>query len=240
MTTTPQTSTDPADTAHLRTGRRITVEEIALHLSGVSVLLRQLAYAAETVAEPVELEASIEEWRRTAERITGDAARFQRLTAITAGDVPLAVTFPNDGAAWGAAAADSDRRTYGGPTIVPTHQQLELLAGRAEAPANPFIARRHGDVETTTFPEAMAGVRFVESRAASARRAQERARAIDAEVLAIECTSPKCGAAEGGPCRTSTGRAAEVPHKVRLAEATRRVDERLDTLGPTITVNRHV
>ncbi|MFD9687378.1 hypothetical protein ACFWXO_16660 [Kitasatospora sp. NPDC059088] len=235
-----QTSADQTDTAHLRAGKFITLEEITGHLSAAGVLLLQLAYAAETVAEPVELEGLIEEWRRRAKQLAAEAALFQRLTAIAAGDVPMAATFPTDGAPWGAAAAHSDRTTYGGPAVVPTHAQLELLADRAKPGGNPFAAAFREDVEMTTFPAAMAGVRFVESRAASSRRAAERAAAIRAETLAIICGSPKCAAGEGDPCRTSTGRVSEQPHKVRLDEATARVDDRLGTLGPTIVVNRHV
>ncbi|WP_063353065.1 hypothetical protein [Streptomyces sp. MJM8645] len=233
QTTTPamQTSTDPADTAHLRAGKRITLEEITLHLSGAAVLLGQLAHAAETPEQPVELADLIEQLRHQAADLTTMATLAQRLTAITAGDVPLAATMP-DGAPWGAAARGEERReSYGGPAVVPTMRQLELLADRV-APRDPsapaWRRERFGrETVTTTFVEAMVGVTFVESKAARARRAAEREKSIQVELMVTECSSPKCRAAQGEHCRTSTGRISEQPHKSRLDEATATVDARL-------------
>ncbi|MFE2723940.1 hypothetical protein [Kitasatospora sp. NPDC059327] len=230
-TAAAQTSTDPADTAHLRAGRRVTLEEITLHLSGAAVLLAQLAHAAETPAQPVELADLIEQLRRQAAELTAGAALAQRLTAITAGDVPLAATLP-DGARWGAAARQEERReSYGGPAVVPTMRQLELLADRV-APSDPsapaWRRERFGQERAvTTFPAAMAGVVFVESRAARARRTAEREKAIRVELLLTDCSSPRCGAGRGEHCRTSTGRISEQPHKGRLDEARATVDARL-------------
>ncbi|MER8103268.1 hypothetical protein [Kitasatospora sp. NPDC094016] len=246
MTTTTsaqQSSTDPADTAHLRAGRRITLEEIAGHVSSAAVLLRQIAYAAETPDAPVELADLIEDLRRTAKTLDGDAATAQRLAAITAGDLPLATRF-DDGRAWGAAARQEENpapspNTYP-PAVVPTYKQLLLLAHRGRQVPDDHPMARWLRTETTTFPAGMDGVHFVESRAAAERRAVEREAAIRAEVLLVACDNSTCGQGEGQPCRTSTGRLTEQPHKGRLAEATRRVDERLDTLGPNIPVTRHV
>ncbi|MFE2911392.1 hypothetical protein [Kitasatospora indigofera] len=226
-----QSSTAPADTAHLRAAKRITLEEITLHLSGTAVLLAQLAHAAETPQQPVELADLIEQLRRQAAELTVGAALAQRLTAITAGDVPLARAMP-DGARWGAAARGEERReSFGGPAVVPTIRQLELLADRV-APGDPsapgWRRERFGrETETVTFPEAMAGVTFVESRAARARRAAERERAIQVELMVTECSSPKCRAGHGEHCRTSTGRVSEQPHKARLDEARATVDARI-------------
>ncbi|MFI8085991.1 hypothetical protein ACIF6L_35015 [Kitasatospora sp. NPDC086009] len=242
-TTAAQTSTDPADTAHLRAGRRITLEEIAGHMSSAAVLLRQLGRAAETPAVPVELADLIDTLNRSADEIAREAGTVQRLAAAADGDLPLAATF-DDGRRWGAAAREEVRDTTGRqaypPAVVPTYKQLIMLAQRGRTVPADHPMHRWSQVETTTFPEAMDGVHFVESKVAAGRRAAEREKAIRVEVLAIECGNDTCGQDAGAPCRTSTGRLTEQPHKARLAEATRRVDERLDTLGPTITVTRHV
>ncbi|MFJ2780209.1 hypothetical protein [Kitasatospora sp. NPDC087315] len=244
MTTTPtqQTSTDESDTAHLRAGRRITLEEITGHISSAAVLLNQVAYAAETPDVPVELADLIEDLRRTAESLSKEAGTVQRLAAAVAGDIPLAATF-DDGRGWGAAARSETRpagpRDYP-PAVIPTYKQLLHLANRGRpVPADHPMARWLR-TETTTFPEAMEGVYFVESKVAAARRAVERTAAIADEVLTILCPRVECGADNGNPCRTSTGRTSEQPHKPRLDEATRRVDERLDTLGPNAAGARHV
>ncbi|WP_030237442.1 hypothetical protein [Streptomyces sp. NRRL S-350] len=226
-----QTSTDPADTAHLRAGKRITLEEITLHLSGAGVLLAQLARAAETPDQPVELADLIDPLNRCAAELAAFAKMAGHLTAIVAGDVPLALAMP-DGARWGAAARGEERReSYGGPAVVPTIRQLEMLADRVAAhdPGAPaWRQSRFGqETETIRFPEAMAGVTFVESKAARARRAAEREQAIRAEVLETVCSSPQCGAEKGDHCRTSTGRISEQPHKGRLDEARATVDARL-------------
>ncbi|MEV4560037.1 hypothetical protein AB0K51_24020 [Kitasatospora sp. NPDC049285] len=226
-----QTSTDPADTAHLRAGKRITLEEITLHLSGAGVLLAQLARAAETPDQPVELADLIDPLNRHAKELAAFAKMARHLTAIVAGDVPLAATMP-DGARWGAAARGEERReSFGGPAVVPTIRQLEMLADRVAAhdPDAPGWRQDRFGQETKriTFPEAMLGVTFVESKAARARRAAERERAIRQEVLETACPSPKCGAERGDHCRTSTGRISEQPHKGRLDEATASVDARL-------------
>ncbi|MGA5822146.1 zinc finger domain-containing protein [Kitasatospora sp. NPDC094028] len=244
MTTTPsvQTSTDPADTAHLRAGRRITLEEITGHVSSAAVLLRQVAYAAETPDVPVELADFIEELRRTADALAKNADTAQHLAAITAGELPLATTF-EDKRTWGAAARDEEPSTAPGsypPAVVPTYKQLLLLARRGRPIPDDHPMARWLRTETTTFPEAMDGVHFVESKVAAERRAVERLAEIQAEVLLVECDTVTCAQGEGQPCRTSTGRLTEQPHKGRLNRATLRVDERLDTLGSTVTVTRHV
>ncbi|MFJ1756548.1 hypothetical protein [Kitasatospora sp. NPDC088134] len=226
-----QATAVPADTAHLRTGKHITLEEITLHLSGAGVLLAQLARAAETPAQPVELADMIDQLNRHANELAAFAKTAQYLTAIVAGDVPLAAVMP-DGARWGAAARGGERReSYGGPTVVPTIRQLEMLADLVaahdpDAPA--WRQSRFGrETEATTFPEAMHGVVFVESKAARPRRAAEREQAIRQEVLQTVCPSPKCRAERNDHCRTSTGRISEQPHKGRLDEATATIDARL-------------
>ncbi|NBE53971.1 zinc finger domain-containing protein [Streptomyces boluensis] len=201
-TTTTQVSIEETDTAHLRAGAQITMEEIGVHLSGVVVLLRQLARAAE------------------------HARTFARLAAIVDGDVPVAAAFPG-GDPWGAAARGQDRETYGGPAVVPTVRQLLWLAYNAAH----FSPERRDDIEHTTYAEAMNGIshRGWESKAAQARRRSERDAEVRREVLRILCE--RCGATDGEHCRTTTGRVSEQAHKGRQREAEANVDARLGYLG---------
>lgn len=219
-----QTAPAAADTAHLRAGERITVEEAGLHASAFSVLLRQLARALETPAVAVEFKDAIGQLERTGESLADLAALLHRIDRIVEHDVPLAVTFPHSADPWGAAAVGTTRTSHGGAAVIPTPYQLGLLADQAE---------KYGANPTTTFREAMAGIAPRESRAAAARRAAEREAAITAETLRVTCTTASCGAGDGEHCRTTTGRIAALPHQARLKTATQRVDERLATQEPT-------
>ncbi|MEZ7005038.1 hypothetical protein [Streptomyces sp. AD55] len=210
------------DTSHLREGDRITLDELAAHLSAVELRMRQLARAAEEPDTPVELEPTITSLRNLAGQTRELAERTADLTRIVEGDVPLSVGLGMQRDPWGAAALDVDREDYGGPAIIPTQWQLLRLATDA------------GRGETTTYPEAMAGVpRSIllswESKAAADRRVRERAAAVQKEVLRIECT--KCKAERGARCQTSSGWDAEQPHVGRLREARARVDARLGVVG---------
>lgn len=222
-TTTYETPAE-TDTAGLMAGRQITLDELGAELSAIELRLRQLARAAEIPATPVELEPTIDALRSDAARIREAADRMRFLARIVVGDVPLAKTFKDGGDPWGGAARDSDRQDYGGPAIIPTQWQLLRLARDAEQ------AEARG-VETTTYPEAMAGVGIGwESKAASVRRRLERNAAVAKEVLLTPCKT--CEADSGKQCRTKKGWAAEQPHIGRQREAEAVVDARLGYLGP--------
>jgi len=239
MTTHAQTSTHESDTAHLRAGRRITFEEAALHLSGVAVLLRQLAYALETPDTAVETADEIDALRRTATEISGRSDTLMHLAAIVEGEVKVAAVFPNNGDPWGAAARSTDRQDYGGPAVIPTVRQLLWLATVASQTEHD---QEHGvrgplpstaEAALTTYPQAMNGINHAmwESKAAQARRRSERNAEVFREVLRITCQ--RCAAGDGEHCRTSTGRISEKFHKQRQAEAEANVDARLNYLGDT-------
>ncbi|MCX5286237.1 hypothetical protein [Streptomyces sp. NBC_00198] len=215
---------DAAETSisHLSAGPRITVDELAVHCSAAAVWLSQLARAAETPDTPVELADDIEAMRREASTLRDRAKRLHSVARIIEGDVPLATGFQR-GDGWGAAALDTDRDDYGGPAVIPTANQLLLLADSA----------RYSDT-TVTYPSGMAGVpnsllKSWESKTAQQRRAAERAAAIAKEVLRIACE--RCGATEGEHCRTNTGRAAEQAHTSRQRDAEANVDVRIGWIG---------
>lgn len=210
------------DTAHLSAGARITLDELAVHLSAVDVRIRQLARAAEDPATPVELEPTIDSLRSLAGQVKELGTRMAHLAQIVEGSVPLAAQLGVQRDPWGAAALDTDREDYGGPAVIPTQWQLIRLAQDA------------GRADDTTYPAAMAGVpRSIllswESKAATARRRRERDAAVRAETLLIECG--RCQAASGEQCRTSSGWTAEQAHTGRQREAEARVDARLGYVG---------
>lgn len=216
-----------ADTAHLRDGDAITLDELAAHLSAIELRLRQLARAAEVPATPAELEPTIDSLRSSASTVRELGTRMGLLARIVDGDVPLATSFPG-GDPWGAAALKVDREDFGGPAVIPTQWQLLKLAGDGQRDAE---AGR----ETTTYPKAMADVprsvlKSWESKAASARRERDRNAAVQKEVLLVACD--RCGAGDGEACRTSSGWQAERAHTARQREAEARVDARLGYLGP--------
>ncbi|WP_181399512.1 MULTISPECIES: hypothetical protein [Streptomyces] len=97
--------------------------DAATKLSAVELRLRQLAWAAEVPATPVELAAVINSLRSTASTVREHVDRMGLLARILDGDVPLATIFPT-GDPWGVAARASERIDFGGPAIVPTVWQL--------------------------------------------------------------------------------------------------------------------
>ncbi|MEU6340270.1 hypothetical protein ABZ883_04875 [Streptomyces sp. NPDC046977] len=211
------------ETAHLHNGPRITIDELAVHLSAVVLRLRELALAAEDPATPVELEATIEALMTSAKGVNEHAQRMAHLARIVDGDVPLSRRFRNSNDPWGAAALNTDREDFGGPAVIPTQWQLLTLAN-VEFDPEP----------KTTYPEAMEGVpRSVlaswESKSTRARRQRERDAAVATEVLAIPCE--RCEAQPGSRCKTKTGWEAEQAHAGRQREAEARVDTRLGYLG---------
>ncbi|WP_206325882.1 MULTISPECIES: hypothetical protein [unclassified Streptomyces] len=118
------------------------------------------------------------------------------------------------------AARGTDRPGFGGPAIVPTVWQLLKLAQDGKRPGG----------ETTTYPEAMAGLGIGwESKAASARRRRERDAAVAREVLTLTCE--KCGATDGEQCKTKSGWATDKAHVGRQRQAEGNVDVRLGYLG---------
>ncbi|MFJ6540531.1 hypothetical protein ACIQMP_07785 [Streptomyces sp. NPDC091385] len=214
-----------AQHADLHDGKRITLEELETHLSAVDLRLRQLARAAETPETPVELERLIESMRTAAGQVRRLATDVGQLAAIIDGRTVLSKTF-SSGDGWGSAAVGTDRETFGGPAIIPTEPQLQLLADQA---------KWKDEDGQTTYREAMAGVpRSLllswESKAAGARREREREAAVRKEVLKLGCE--RCGSGVGQRCKAKSGWEAEQPHAARLKEARARVDERLGYLGP--------
>ncbi|MET8696909.1 hypothetical protein ABZV65_30715 [Streptomyces bauhiniae] len=214
-----------ADTSDLRAGKRITITEAAVELAAIELRLRQLARALETPETSVELDSLIESLRGYAGNHRAQAERMARLARIVDGDIPLAKRFPHRTETWGAAARGIDREDFGGPAIIPTENQLDLLAREGARLV------KNGE-ETTTFPEAMKGVGLGwESRAASARRQRERDAEVQKEVLRTRCETPTCQAGDGEQCRTKHGRVSEQPHTGRLRQAEATVDARLGYLG---------
>lgn len=221
---------DPAHTAHLRAGRRITAEEIALHVSAAAVLLLQVARAAETPAEAVEYAGVIEQLNETGRRLAEHGEKLSKVADITADRVPLAVDFGGYRCdPWGLDAVASDRQDYGGPATIPSVDQLLLLADLASGARKDF---RDEPVPTRTWSQGMdqvPGRAAFESRAAFRRREAERNAAVAARTLELPCE--RCDAGPGQHCTTTTGRTAEQPHRNRAAEAARQVDDELNTLG---------
>ncbi|MFI8265317.1 hypothetical protein [Streptomyces sp. NPDC085665] len=210
------------DTADLRAGKDITLDEIATELGAIELRLRQLARAAETPATPVEIADAIDSLRSSASSVRELRDRMGFLSRIVEGDVPLATAFPT-GDPWGVAARGTDRTDFGGPATIPTMWQLIRLAQDGKRVAA-------GGRETTTYPKAMNGIGIGwESKAASARRRRERDAAVAVEVLRIACE--KCGASDGQQCRTAKGWASEKPHVGRQREAEGTVDAALGYLG---------
>ncbi|MFG2162789.1 hypothetical protein [Streptomyces olivaceus] len=217
--TTAETAAE-ADVAHLMTGKQITLDELAVEAAAMSLRLRQLARAAETPATPVELEPIIESLRHQSRQLGEIEEQLAALARIVEGDVPLAKTFMGSKDPWGAAARGSDREDYGGPAVVPTGRQLLHLA---------HAVKLSPDMETTTYPEAMGGMRVIwESKAAQARRRRERDAAVAVEVLTLKCETCEVSS---GHCVTKNGRISERPHAKRQREAEATVDARLGFLG---------
>ncbi|CAM5593713.1 zinc finger domain-containing protein [Streptomyces abikoensis] len=215
-----------ADTSHLMASQRITVDELAVHLSAIDLRLRQLARAAELPATPVELADTIDSLRGTASTVRELGERMTTLARIMDGDIPLRPHLPQ-GDPWGTAALGTDREDFGGPAVIPTQWQLLRLATEGQRDAE-------SGRETTTYPKGMEGVpRSVllswESKAAAARRRRERDAAVTREVLLITCE--RCGAGSGEHCTTAKGWQADQAHVARQREAELRVDERLGYLG---------
>lgn len=224
MTRTDAYETDAeTDLSDVISGKRITMDELAVGLGGADLWVRKLALAAEAPDTPVELSDTIKEMRQLATRIREIGENIAFLSRIVEGDVPLAKKFER-GDPWGAPARDTDRADFGGPAIIPTQWQLWRLAKDAQ------IAGARGEAETTTYPEAMKGVGLGwESKEAQLRRRRERDAAVDREVLLILCES--CAAGEGKQCRTKNGRVSDRPHVVRQRQAEATVDARLGYLG---------
>lgn len=202
-----QESTNPAATAHLRTGERITLDELVVQLSAVGVWLRQLARAAETPAVPVELADWIQSWESTARSLDQYADQVRTVAESVEGDAPLATAFLG-GKPWGIEAVGQPRDEFGPAPVVLTVNQVWHLRQQAQM---------HPDQPTVTYREHIGPVEGFESKHAAGRRAAERAAALREATLATAC--PRCQAAAGASCRTNTGRLSEQFHKPRTAAA---------------------
>jgi hypothetical protein len=218
--TRSQTSTDPADAGHLYVGDRITLEELATHLSAAAVWLHQLAVAAERPAVPVELEQICDELARTAAQLTRTAETVAEVDGIVTDERPLARGFGSE--PWGFAAhgADPDRKQYGKrlSTVLTPHQICSLA--RLDTPwradqAEPGVAYLDG-------LDGLPGLERWESQRGAKRRAAEREARIRTQTRQEPCTS--CGAEPGRACQTRTGRLAEIDHQPRRQAAVATVD----------------
>lgn len=218
-----QTSTEPTDTAHLHAGERITLEELAVHLSAAAVWLRQLAIAAERPSIPVELDEVCGELDRKASDLARTAEQIAEVDAIITDEKLLARKFGSE--PWGFAAhgLDPDRTTYRKRlSTVLTHHQIVALA-RPDSPwradqAEPGVAYLDG-------LDGLPGLDRFESQRGARRRAQEREQRILEQTRQLLC--PSCGAEPDRDCRTKTGRVAELSHQPRRQAAVAVVDEQL-------------
>ncbi|GAA4339640.1 hypothetical protein GCM10023086_74780 [Streptomyces venetus] len=203
MTRRDITQTDPAaDLSDVQSGKRITLDELAVSLSAARLMLRKLARAAETPDTPVELSDTIKGLGRLADDVGREADHAAFLARVVVGDVPLAKTFKGEDP-WGTAARGTDREDFGGPAIIPTQRQLIHLAQQAKW----ALAHEGDEADTTTYPEAMEGVGLgFESKEAQARRRRERDALVAREARLIPCE--RCAAGEGELCRTNNGRVA--------------------------------
>ncbi|WP_433259405.1 hypothetical protein ACQPYK_50150 (plasmid) [Streptosporangium sp. CA-135522] len=210
-----QTSTDPARTEHLRCGKRITLDELAVHLDAARVWLRQLALAAETPAVPIELGANIcDRLDAMADELGRLGQDVARADAVISQWQPLRPYLPN-WEPWGARAHGSDRQQWGKrlSTVLSLHQVLALvsedLPWRDEEPGIAYLDGLNG----------IPGLEEWESPRAA------RAAAIQAQARQEVCAT--CQAIAGTHCRTKNGHIAETYHKPRITLATRVVDDGL-------------
>lgn len=216
-----QTSTHPTDTAHLHNGERITLEELAVHLSATAVLLRQLAIATERPAVPVELDELCGDLDRIADDLARKAETIAEVEAIIADEKPLARRFGSE--PWGFAAygLDPERTIYRKRlSTVLTHHQITALA-RPDSPwradqAEPGISYLEG-------LDGLPDLDRFESQRGARRRAREREDRI--LKLTTELPCPSCGAEAGRSCTTKTGRVAELSHQPRRQAAVAHVDQ---------------
>jgi hypothetical protein len=216
----PQNSTSPTDTAHLHDGERITLEELATHLSAASVWLRQLAIAIERPAIPVELDELCGDLDRAAGELARSAERIAEVDAIITDELPLARTFGSEPWGYAAHGLDPDKTKYGKRlSTVLTHHQIIAL-GRTDSPwradqAVPGVAYLDG-------LDGLPGLDRFESQRGARRRAKEREQRILEQMLKQPC--PSCGAEPDRGCKTKTGRMAELSHQPRRQAAIAAVD----------------
>jgi hypothetical protein len=119
---------------------------------------------------------------------------------------------------WGARAHGSDRAVHGKRlSTVLTHWQICHLA---EASTMPWRDQQPG-IPYLDGLVGLPGLDRWESPRAARRRAAERERRIREQAAREFCRT--CEVREG-PCRTKTGRLAEMFHKPRLAAAVKQVD----------------
>lgn len=212
-----QASTDPAYTAHLRAGERITLPELATEISAAAAWLRQIAIAAETPDIPVELGEMCESLDQTATDLAAKATYLADVDRIITDRVPLNPFFGGR-EPWGLRAHGSDREQFGKRlSTVLTHWQIRHLAQkdmpwRDDEPGIPYLDGIEG----------LPGLEAWESTRAERRRAAEREAAIRGLTRLTVC--PTCEAGSRQDCRTKTGRLAEQFHRPRIAAATTEYD----------------
>ncbi|MGI5292933.1 hypothetical protein ACQEVF_57815 [Nonomuraea polychroma] len=217
----PQSATHSEHTEHLRAGDRITLDELAVHLSAAAVWLRQLAVAAETPATPLELGENVSApLDRMADELAKLGDDIARVDDIISNWQPLR-PYLHQREPWGTRAHGSDRNTWGKrlSTVLSLRQLLYLAA--ADQPwldEEPGIAYLDGI-------KGVPGLEEWESVRAAKRREAARQAAILAQARQEHCTT--CQAIPGVLCRTRNGHLADSMHKPRLAAATAVVDERL-------------
>ncbi|MFD9948823.1 hypothetical protein ACFWYW_46770 [Nonomuraea sp. NPDC059023] len=214
---------DP-DTRYLHHGDRITLDELAVHLSAAARWLDHLAIAAEKPAVPIELGDNVCDRLTALSRELGQlGADIGKVDEIITEQRPLAPYLSMHGREpWGSRAHGEEPAKYGKRlSTILSLRQIERLARHDEEP----WANHEPGIPYLEGIKDLPGLEEWESKRAADRLARARHAAIDAQAKEELCTT--CQAKPGSWCRTKNGFVADTFHKPRTRAATAVVDELL-------------